>query len=363
MGVAFSCWPKYKPYAVCNRDWMVSGRAEQSDVDNPLVSVVIPARNEERRLSETLRSFEALDTTISFELIVVDGESEDDTVTVANEYGARIVEQSGTGVGDARHEGAKRARGHWLAFVDADTTVRPTYLDEMLAHVRDHDLVGATSRCRVAGPRRAKVPKAIMNHAFPRMGRPVLPGFNTFVEREAYFAAGGFPNVPNEDKAFSRALARIGDVSVHKSVLVETSGRRIEKLGLAGVLWYYFRRDLRALRSSQAGDEQLTRATLAVIALAVVAGGFQLYHGLVLSHLTASFAGIGFLGGIALFMMDLTRPRIAVAGLVFIALQLGVWVYQGARHGIFGVADSGIQLLLAGVLLFSLCHQRSPGAV
>jgi glycosyltransferase involved in cell wall biosynthesis len=337
---------------------MVARRVEQSDTDAPLVSVVIPAHNEERRLSATLRSFKALDTAISFELIVVDGGSKDETVAIATEHGARVIEQSGTGVGNARHEGAKRARGRWLAFVDADTSVRPSYLEEMLEYVREHDLLGATSQCRVTGPRRAKVPEIIMNHAFPRMGRPVLPGFNTFVEREAYFAAGGFPDVPNEDKAFSRALARIGDVGVHRGVLVETSGRRIEKLGLAGVLWYYFRRDLRALRSSQAGDEQLTRATLAVIALAVVAGGFQLYHGLVLSHLTATFAGIGFLGGIALFMMDLTRPRIAVYGIGFITIQLAIWVYQGTRHGIFGIADSGVQVLLAGVLLFTLWQQR-----
>lgn len=355
--MAFSCWPEYKPRTARNRIQMVARRIEQSDADDPLVSVVIPARNEERRLSATLRSFEALDTAISFELIVVDGRSKDETVAVATEYGARVIEQSGTGVGNARHEGAKRARGRWLVFVDADTSVRPSYLEEMLGYVREHDLLGATSQCRVTGPRRAKVPEVIMNHAFPRMGRPVLPGFNTFVEREAYFAAGGFPDVPNEDQGV-QPRARIGDVGFYESVLVETSGRRIEKLGLAGVLWYYFRRDLRALRSSQAGDEQLTRATLAVIALAVVAGGFQLYHGLVLSHLTATFAGIGFLGGIALFMMDLTRPRIAVYGIGFIAIQLSIWVYQGARHGIFGIADSGVQLLLAGVLLFTLWQQR-----
>ena len=342
---------------------MVPRRAGQGDIDDPLVSIVIPARNEERRLPETLRSFEALDTTVPFELIVVDGESEDDTVAVANEYGARVVTQSGTGVGDARHRGAKQARGHWLAFVDADTAVRPSYLDEMLAHVCEHDLVGATSWCRVTGPWRAKVPEAIMNHAFPRMRRPVLPGFNTLVKREAYFAAGGFPNVPNEDKAFSRILAKVGDLGVHEAVLVETSGRRIAELGLVGVFWYYFRRDLQALRSGQAGDDQLTRMTLTTITLAVVAGGFQLYHGFILNHLTATFAGIGFFGGIALFMMDLTRPRIASYGLAFIVVQLGIWVYQGARHGIFGVADSGIQLLLASVLLYSLWRQWSGNTV
>lgn len=333
-------------------------RGESTDAGDPLVSVVIPALDEERRLSATLRSVRALDTGVPFEVLVVDGGSTDDTTRVAREHGATVVEQDGEGTGAARHEGAKRARGRWFAFVDADTTVRPGYLDAMLAYVRANDLVGATSRCRVTGPRRARVPEFIMNHAFPRMERPVLPGFNAFVERDAYLAAGGFPNVPNEDKAFSRALARVGDTGAHGAVLVETSGRRVADRGLVGLLWYYFRRDLRALRSNHAGDARLTRTTFATIALAVIAGALQLYHGLFLGHLTATFAGVGFLGGLALFMMDLTRPRISVYGLVFIAIQIAIWIYQGTRHGLFGLMDSGVQLLLAGVLLFGLWQQR-----
>lgn len=343
---------------------MPSPRTDRAETAEPLddrakrakppVSFVIPARNEADRLPATLRSLSRLETTVPFEVIVVDGGSDDETVAIADAWGATSIEQAGTGVGNARDEGARCARGRWLAFIDADTIVRPTYLDEMLAYVREHDLVGATGKCRVTGPRRAKISEAIMNYVFPHMGQPVLPGFNTFVEREAYFAAGGFPNVPNEDKVFSRELARVGDVDVCRKILVETSGRRIEELGLAGVSWYYFKRDLQALWSEQAGDKQLDRITLVAIGLTVVAGGFQLYHGLFLDHLTATLASIGFFGGLLLFMMDILRPRIVGFGLSFIAVQQALWVFQGMQHGVFGMANSALQLTLAGVLVYGL---------
>ena len=338
---------------------MDSRRGDTPNRNDVVVTFVVPAYNEAQYLSRTLESINALDTTVPFETVVVDGGSDDETPAIAHDHGATVIEQPGTGVGNARNYGAQRATGRWVAFVDADTTVRSTYLDEMLACVQDHRLVGVTSRCRLTGPRRAKVPEFIMNHVFPRMGRPVLPGFNTFVEREGFLAAGGFPDVPNEDKAFSRTLASVGKLGVHDETLVETSGRRIADQGLAGVLWYYFKRDLRALRSDEAGDEQLNRVTLTSTTLAVLAGAFQWYHALVLNHLTAAFAGVGFFGGIALFMMDLTRPRVAVAGLAFLAVQLSVWVFQGMRHGLFGVASSALQVLLAVALVYGIARTRS----
>ncbi len=338
---------------------MESVRGGTQEANDAVVTFVVPAYNEAEQLPAALESIDALETTVPFETVVVDGGSDDGTPAVAREHGVAVVEQPGTGVGNARNYGARWATGRWVAFVDADTTVRPTYLDEMLADVRERGLVGATSRCRLTGPRRAKVPEFIMNHAFPRMGRPVLPGFNTFVDREAFLAVDGFPDVPNEDKAFSRALAAVGEIGVHDRPLVETSGRRIADRGLLGVLWYYFERDLRALRSEDAGDGQLNRATLAAIALAGVAGAFQLYHGVVLGHVTALFAAVGFFGGIALFMMDLTRPRIAVSGLAFLAVQLGVWVYQGTRHGLFGATNSALQAVLAATLVYCIVRARS----
>ncbi|MFC7079624.1 glycosyltransferase [Halorussus caseinilyticus] len=220
---------------------------------DPLVSFVVPAKDEQASLPATLESIRDQRTAREFEVVVVDGDSDDATPEIARRYDAAVVHQPrpaadggdglGPGIGDARHRGAKRADGDWLAFVDADTVVRPDYLNAMVGFARGTDLAAASSRCRMVGPARAKLVEATINHAFPRLDRPVLPGFNCLVRRDAYFASGGFPNVPNEDTAFSRELGREWATGYHPSVLAKTSGRRVAKSGLTGTLYHYLRLD------------------------------------------------------------------------------------------------------------------------
>lgn len=131
--------------------------------------------------------------------------------------------------------------------------VRADYLTRMLGFAEAEDLAAASSRCRIAGPRRAKLMAATINHVFPRLERPILPGFNFFVRRDRFAAAGGFPDVPNEDTALSRALGRTARTGYCPSVLVETSGRRIAESGLTGTAWHYLRLDWERLFASR-GD-------------------------------------------------------------------------------------------------------------
>jgi chlorobactene glucosyltransferase len=96
----------------------------------PLVSVIIPARNEEDDLGGCLDGFLA-QTYPSFELIVVDGGSSDQTREVARARGARVdlieeppLPDQWVGKNWACWTGAQKARGEYLLFADAD--VRPS---------------------------------------------------------------------------------------------------------------------------------------------------------------------------------------------------------------------------------------------
>ncbi|MFC4408715.1 glycosyltransferase [Haloarchaeobius iranensis] len=216
--------------------------------DDPTVSVVVPARNEADYIGDCLDSIIAVDTDHTYEILVVDGDSRDGTATIARDHGVQVVPGRGTGIGAGRHRGARVASGDWLAFVDADTTVDPDWLDELLGFAREHDLVAASSRCRMPGVRASFV-RGTINRVFPHLSRPVLPGFNFFVDTETYAEAGGFPNVPNEDTAFSRRLSAHGDVAYHPDALVETSPRRVAESGLTGTLYHYVKLDVGRLRS------------------------------------------------------------------------------------------------------------------
>lgn len=220
-----------------------------ADAADPAVSFVVPARNEADYLGAALSSIRDQETDVPYEVVVVDGGSDDGTVAIAREHGARVVRQAAGGIGAARHLGAEATRGAWLAFVDADTVLRPDYLDAMRGFVAERALAAASSRCRLVGPRRAAVMQGVITHVFPRLSRPVLPGFNFFVAREAYEAAGGFPDVPNEDTAFSRRLGRDVPTGYHPEPLVATSARRIADAGLTGTLAHYLRLDWERLRA------------------------------------------------------------------------------------------------------------------
>lgn len=220
-------------------------------MDETAVSFVIPALNEAAYLPATLRSIDDQVSDASVEVLVVDGGSTDATPEIAREHDAVVCEGPGKGIGPARHRGATRAAGSWLAFVDADTVLRPTYLDAMLDFVDEEGLAAASSRCRLTGTIRAKPMEWTINYVFPRLRQPILPGFNLFVAREAYDRVGGFPDVPNEDTAFSRRFARTHPTGYHPEVLVETSARRIVDRGLTGTLVHYLRLDWHRVRASQ----------------------------------------------------------------------------------------------------------------
>jgi glycosyltransferase involved in cell wall biosynthesis len=87
-----------------------------------MISVVVNTRNEEARLPLALRSVRGL----ADEVVVVDMESEDGTVAIAQRLGARVLRHPATGfVEPARAFACARAAGDWLLLLDADEVVPP----------------------------------------------------------------------------------------------------------------------------------------------------------------------------------------------------------------------------------------------
>jgi glycosyltransferase involved in cell wall biosynthesis len=112
-----------------------------------LLSVVIPAFNEELYLKETLTR---LHNAISLcrcgaEIIVVDNESVDRTAEVARSFGAAVVRESVHNIARVRNAGAKVAHGDVLAFVDADTSVPPNFLERIAEVMGDAACMGGSA--------------------------------------------------------------------------------------------------------------------------------------------------------------------------------------------------------------------------
>lgn len=104
----------------------------------PRISVVIPARNEAKNLAHVLPYIPS----IVDEVILVDGQSTDDTVEVARQLfpSIRVVQQTGKGKGDALRAGFAVCTGDIIVMLDADGSADPTEIPRFVeALVAGHD--------------------------------------------------------------------------------------------------------------------------------------------------------------------------------------------------------------------------------
>jgi glycosyltransferase involved in cell wall biosynthesis len=99
------------------------------------ISVVIPARNEARNLPYVL----GLIPDDVFEVILVDGNSVDDTIAVARAAlpGIVVLRQSRNGKGNALAAGFAACRGEYIVMLDADGSMNPTEISRFVAALDD----------------------------------------------------------------------------------------------------------------------------------------------------------------------------------------------------------------------------------
>jgi glycosyltransferase involved in cell wall biosynthesis len=178
------------------------------------VSVIVPARDAAATLGRTLDALERQQNAGEFELIVVDNGSLDETASVAERAGVRVVRRTrGDGPGAARNAGAAVASGEILAFTDADCEPAAGWLAAGLAAMGSAAIVqGAVvpSPREELGPFDRTVAVSEPNGLFEAA--------SLFVERAVFDRVGGFPTgleprggAPfGEDALFGWAARRAG---------------------------------------------------------------------------------------------------------------------------------------------------------
>ena len=109
--------------------------------ERPLVSVITPVYNGERYLRAALESLFAQDYE-SFESIVVDDGSEDETPEIAQSFPVRYERQENQGAAAARNKGISLARGELIAYLDSDDLLPPNKLSVQAGYLAAHAEVG-----------------------------------------------------------------------------------------------------------------------------------------------------------------------------------------------------------------------------
>jgi glycosyltransferase involved in cell wall biosynthesis len=185
------------------------------------LTVVVPARNEADCLGACLESLVSQSEEIfklgkDWELIVVDDRSTDKTAQIAREFaGVKVIEagmldRGWTGKTSAIWTAARKARGRWLLFTDADTVHEPGNLRRAMHEASRHKvgMLSYSPRQLVSGlSQRALMPLVFCELALayppakvsdPNQRIAAANGQFLLVEREAYRRLGGHASVANK---------------------------------------------------------------------------------------------------------------------------------------------------------------------
>jgi rSAM/selenodomain-associated transferase 2 len=192
------------------------------------ISIIIPTRNEEKRIGGCLASLAALPAR---EIIVVDGDSQDQTVAIAKKQNARIV-HSVPGRGTQQHAGALKAKGDIFLFLHADTRLPPDCFSQLINILQQPSVAAGAFRLAIASPKPAyRLVEWGANLRSTLLQRP-YGDQALFMNRQTYFATGGFPEQPiMEDVIFVGRLKKRGNIVIANSS-VSTSARRWQHRGI-----------------------------------------------------------------------------------------------------------------------------------
>lgn len=108
--------------------------------ENPLVSLVVIAYNEERRLISCLWSLSELQTKYPIEILGVNNNSKDRTEDVYKRLGLPYFNESKQSPGFARQCGLDHSKGKYHFCIDADTFYPPKYVDLMMTKLTRSDV-------------------------------------------------------------------------------------------------------------------------------------------------------------------------------------------------------------------------------
>ena len=115
--------------------------------EQPDISVVIPAWNEENNIFRTLSSLSANETDYKVEIVVINNNSKDNTQAALDQLGVRSYLQPEQGTPHARQMGLEKAKGKYHLCADSDTFYPPKWIDLMVKPmVEDTGITGVYGR-------------------------------------------------------------------------------------------------------------------------------------------------------------------------------------------------------------------------
>lgn len=213
-----------------------------------MISLVIPTYNEEKSIERCLLSLES--QTIprnNYEIIVVDGQSTDNTVEIAKKYADKVIHQKSKGVGGARNDGVAVAKHDLIATSDADCTMPEDWLEKIVQAFEAKDVVLVSGKVKLVESTPListsyYITEKVWHLMYVLKISHFLCGANTAFRKKEFMEIGGYSNIPIlDDFEISMRMKNKGDMKYARDIYIYYSTRRLKKEGLKknGSLWIY----------------------------------------------------------------------------------------------------------------------------
>lgn len=212
-----------------------------------MISVIIPAHNEEKYIARCLESIKAAAIHTPVEIIVVCNRCTDNTESIASSLGAVVLQNDSRSIATVRNAGIKAASGEIIVTIDADSTLSSTSLLEIEEKLKSGKYIGGGSRVKFD---RASIGITVSAlyvawNLIPTMvkNKAALSGAMFWFRKTDWGEIGGFDEtlVSMEDMDFAVRLNSLGKekglkYGTLKSCVI-TSARKFDEFGD----WYLIR--------------------------------------------------------------------------------------------------------------------------
>lgn len=208
------------------------------------ISIIIPTLNEASCLGRTLRHLSLL-APPAWEVLVVDGGSEDKTIAIAQAAGVDVLSSDERGRAVQMNRGAEAATGEILCFLHADTSVPDDLVAVIEQTLADQTVAGGGFISLMTGPQTTRwgvslhnylktyyAPLIFRPHLFFRGLRLLFGDQVMFCRRTDFWDCGGFDSVLPimEEGDLCLKLVRRGQIRLVNRI-VQSSDRRVARWG------------------------------------------------------------------------------------------------------------------------------------
>lgn len=194
-----------------------------------MISIIIPVLNEAAIIKQTI---EKLQQHSESEIIVVDGGSQDQTITIAQQTTAKVFTVTGTNRAGQMNAGADMAQGELLLFLHADTQLPLHFEKLIISTLKQPKVVAGAFELAIDGTDKSLRWVEILVKLRSHLLSLPYGDQGIFISKQAFFMSGGFATIPiMEDFEFIQRIKKQGRIAIAPG-LVTTSGRRWQKLGV-----------------------------------------------------------------------------------------------------------------------------------